>query len=53
MVELLLARGANPTIRDRQYDATPDGWAATAVEVTNNPACAPIAERLARAIAER
>jgi hypothetical protein len=49
MVELLLARGADPTIRDRQYNGTPAGWAATAVEVTNNPACESLAERLTRA----
>jgi ankyrin repeat protein len=49
LVELLLRHGADPTIRDRQYDGTPAGWAATSVEVTNNPKCAAVAERLARA----
>jgi hypothetical protein len=49
MVELLLGRGADPTIRDRQYGGTPAGWAATAVEVTNNPACESLAVRLPRA----
>jgi hypothetical protein len=27
MIELLLAHGADPTLRDRTYDATPAGWA--------------------------
>lgn len=53
MVELLLARGADPRARDRQYDATPAGWAATAVEVTNNPACRDLAKLLAAAEAGR
>jgi hypothetical protein len=26
-LELLLQRGADPTLRDRAYDATPLGWA--------------------------
>jgi len=49
MVDLLLERGADPTLHDRQHDGTPAGWAETSVEVTNNPACAAVAERLARA----
>jgi hypothetical protein len=48
MVELLLERGANPALRDRQHDGTPRDWAETAVEVTNNPACAAVAELLER-----
>ena len=43
MVELLLARGADPTLRDRQYDATAAGWAATSIEVSNNPKCRDVA----------
>jgi ankyrin repeat protein len=39
MVELLLARGADPAIRDRCYDATAAGWAATSIDVSNNPKC--------------
>ncbi|MFD1237994.1 hypothetical protein ACFQ34_32315, partial [Pseudonocardia benzenivorans] len=30
MVALLLARGADPTVRDARFDATPAGWAAHA-----------------------
>jgi ankyrin repeat protein len=52
MVDLLLERGADPTIQDRQHDATPAGWAATAVEVTNNSECSVLAKRLARAEAK-
>ena len=51
MVELLLAHGADPTITDRQYDGIPAGWAETAVEVTNNSSCGPLAARLAAAAA--
>jgi ankyrin repeat protein len=39
MVKLLIEAGADPTIPDAQYDATPRGWAETAIEVTNNEAC--------------
>jgi ankyrin repeat protein len=49
MVELLLARGANPNLRDHQHDATPRAWAATAAQVTNNPACGAVARRLEQA----
>jgi ankyrin repeat protein len=47
MVELLIERGADPTLRDRQHDGTPRDWAETSAEVTNNPACAAVSERLA------
>jgi hypothetical protein len=53
LVELLLARGADPCTRDEEHDNTPAGWAETAVTVTDNAACAPIAVRLRRAEAER
>lgn len=46
MVELLLAAGADPTLRDRQYDSTPAGWAETSAEVTGNPRCVEVARRL-------
>jgi ankyrin repeat protein len=46
MVELLLARGADPLLRDREHDGTPAGWAEVSVDVTNNPACAEVAARL-------
>lgn len=46
MVELLLESGADPMLRDRQYDSTPAGWAATSVEVTGNARCVEVAKRL-------
>lgn len=49
MVDLLLAHGADPTLTDRQYGGTPAGWAETAVEVSNNPKCAPIGALLREA----
>jgi hypothetical protein len=39
MVKLLIEAGADPAIRDAQYDATPRSWAQTAIEVTNSEAC--------------
>jgi ankyrin repeat protein len=39
MVKRLLAAGADPAIRDEQYDGTPEGWAETSIQVTNNPKC--------------
>jgi ankyrin repeat protein len=39
MVELLVEAGADRTIHDDQYDATPRGWAETSIVVTNNDAC--------------
>jgi hypothetical protein len=45
-VELLLAAGADHHAADRQYGSTPRSWAETAIEVTNNPACAAVATRL-------
>lgn len=46
MAKLLVVAGADPAARDEQYDATPEGWADTAIEVTNNPACAEVVEYL-------
>lgn len=46
MVKLLIEAGADPAIRDAQYDATPRGWAETAIEVTNNEACRDVAAYL-------
>lgn len=46
MVKLLVQAGADPSLRDRQYDATPQGWAETSVEVTSNAKCADVAEWL-------
>jgi ankyrin repeat protein len=47
MVKLLLAAGADPAIRDAQYNATARGWAETSIEISNNPDCAAVAEYLA------
>jgi ankyrin repeat protein len=52
MVELLLARGADPTLLDDEHHGRPGGWAEVSRNVTNNPACATVAERLRRAEAE-
>jgi ankyrin repeat protein len=46
MVELLLARGADPSLRDHQYDGIPEDWALKATEVTDNQRCALVATRL-------
>jgi ankyrin repeat protein len=43
MVQMLVAAGADPLVRDGQYDSTPRGWAETAVTVANNPKCAEVA----------
>jgi ankyrin repeat protein len=53
MVKLLVGAGADPAIRDDQYDATPQGWADTAIEVTNNPACAQVVTYLAALATDR
>lgn len=42
MVQLLVEAGADVTARDDQYGATPLGWAATSIEVSNNPTCADV-----------
>jgi ankyrin repeat protein len=43
MARLLVEAGADLNARDRQYDGAPLGWAETALEVTNNSACADVA----------
>ncbi len=48
MVRILLDAGADRTLRDDQYDATPDGWAETSMEVTDSASCAEVAETLRR-----
>lgn len=48
MVELLLARGANPLLLDEEHHGTPAQFAEVSVEVTNNEACRAVAERLRR-----
>ena len=47
MVKLLADHGADLHARDGEHDATPRGWAETAVSVTNNPDCAGVAAWLA------
>lgn len=49
MVDLLLAAGADLHARDAEHDATPRGWAETAVTVTRNPDAAAVAAYLAGA----
>jgi hypothetical protein len=46
MVKLLVGAGADPTLRDRQYDATPLGWAETSIDITGNPRCRAVADWL-------
>ena len=46
MAQMLVAAGANPAAHDEQYDATPAGFAETALEITNNPKCAEVAKYL-------
>jgi hypothetical protein len=48
MVNLLLEAGANPRLRDRQYDAPPSRWALTSVEDTGNAKCVDVAAQLQR-----
>jgi ankyrin repeat protein len=42
MVRLLVAAGADPAARDKEYDGTPVGWAETSIVVTSNPRCADV-----------
>ncbi|MBV8580620.1 MAG: ankyrin repeat domain-containing protein [Candidatus Eremiobacteraeota bacterium] len=46
MVQLLVEAGADVTATDEEHHNIPLGWAEVAVEVTNNPACAEVAEYL-------
>lgn len=48
MVKLLLGAGADPGLRDLQYDSTAEGWAATACEVRRDARCVEVAEYLSR-----
>jgi ankyrin repeat protein len=47
MVRLLVEAGADRAARDEEYNGTPEGWASTALEITNNPTCAEVAAYLA------
>ncbi|HET9445649.1 MAG TPA: ankyrin repeat domain-containing protein, partial [Steroidobacteraceae bacterium] len=46
MVKLLVAAGADIRALDREHNNTPEGWARAAIEITNNPQCAVVAEYL-------
>lgn len=46
MVNLLLARGANPELLDEEHHGTPLQFAEVARTVTNNPRCDAVIERL-------
>jgi ankyrin repeat protein len=46
MVKLLVAAGADIRTLDREYQGTPEGWARAAIEITNNPQCAVVADYL-------
>lgn len=48
MVKLLIAAGADLNARDQQYDATPQGWAETSIEVTSNQKCQEVVDWLIR-----
>lgn len=43
MAQLLVEHGADLHARDAEHNATPRGWAETAVTVTNNPSCMDVA----------
>jgi ankyrin repeat protein len=47
MATLLVAAGADRTLRDDEHHGTPRDWAETAIDVTNNPRCAAIVAYLA------
>jgi ankyrin repeat protein len=46
MVRLLVAAGADIRAVDPEHNNTPEGWARAAIEITNNPRCAVVAEYL-------
>jgi len=46
MVKLLVAAGADIRALDREYQGTPEGFARAAIEITNNPQCAVVADYL-------
>jgi ankyrin repeat protein len=47
MANLLVEHGADLHARDGEHNATPRGWAETAITTTNNPDCAGVAAWLA------
>ena len=46
MARILVAAGANPSLRDEEHNNTPLGWAEVSRDVTNNPSCSEVAEYL-------
>jgi len=46
MAQILLAAGANLRLTDNEHKTTPAQWARVAIEITNNPQCAEVAEYL-------
>jgi ankyrin repeat protein len=46
MVKLLVAAGADIRALDPEHNNTAEGWARAAIEITNNPQCAAVAEYL-------
>jgi ankyrin repeat protein len=47
LVQLLVEAGADVDARDEEHEATPRGWAETAIEMTGNAACRAVVEYLA------
>ena len=52
MAKLLIAAGADLRALDREYQGTPESWARAAIEITNNPQCAVVADYLASCASE-
>ena len=46
MAKILVAAGADVSIRDKEHNATPAKCARVAIEVTNNPECRVVADYL-------
>jgi ankyrin repeat protein len=46
MAQLLIAKGANPSLLDEEHQGTPLQWAEVSAGVTNNPRCGEVAEYL-------
>lgn len=48
MVRLLVERGADRSVRDRQYGGTACDWARVSIDVSNNPACREVVDYFTR-----
>lgn len=46
MAQMLIAAGADPTLRDNEHNETAAGWAEVSRKITNNPKCDEVAEFL-------